>query len=453
MSSSSSPMDYQKPVKVKSRWTQSCQMEMMMDESQSSLDMSDSITDVSTSDLNESTDHSSELNSMKLRRSRRIGSNRTDNRQLNGLKMTLKNKSSAFKVSNKKGQKKKQLLNTTSTDNEDHCKGNILKESNIIKSLSIDWDSITINRSGRKSKSVNDLSVVIENISPKLTRRASLSWGFTFTSVEKVADNSLLKIASFDNISNAIEFLNLNESLLAETSPSIENKQLGIDNKLAYKEKIISENTSQKSNYSVINGSNYRYYNEQTDAVLKTHTFNETSTDCIELNQKTESSLQSDEYDKEKTHHISHLITSTFSLSEFENFKFTPNYNSRKIRSKSVDYFIEKFSTTIRRCQSCNDINKLKGSTNFTLQLQKSHKKFAPQKRRQSKRIKPKNNCMDILDGIKVPEIDYNQVADEIYKEHKNQLHNARINDEEFDKKLKSTNFTLVNENVYRPNK
>lgn len=450
MSSSSSPMDYQKPVKVKSRWTQSCQMEMMMDESQSSLDMSDTITDVSTSDLNESTDHSSELTSMNLRRSRRIGNNRTDYRQLNGLKITRKNKSSAFKLSNKKGRKKKQLLSTTSTDNEDQCKKNVLKEFNVIKSLSIDWDNITIYRSERKSKSVNDLNEVIENIPPRPIRRASLSWGFTFTSAEKVSD-SILKMGSYDNISNAIECINLNETLIAETSPSIDNKRVDIDDKLVYNENIASENVSPKSSCSVINGSNCRDFDVQTNAVLKLNTFIET--DSTELNQKTESSLESDKCDKEKTHHINHLITPKFSMSEFENFKFSLDYKPRKIRSKSVDNFTEKTINTIRRCQSYNDLNKLKNPSDFTLKLQKSHKKFAPQKRRQSKRIKPKNNCMDILDDIKVPQIDYNQVADEIYKEHKNQLHNARINDEEFDKKLKSTNFTLVNENVYRPNK
>jgi len=87
MSSSSSHMDFQKPVKVKSRWTQSCQMEMMMEEPQSSLEnMSDTITDVLTSETNESTDNSFEPNCVELRRSRRTGSSRTDYRQLNGLK-------------------------------------------------------------------------------------------------------------------------------------------------------------------------------------------------------------------------------------------------------------------------------------------------------------------------------------------------------------------------------
>lgn len=452
MSSSSSPMDYQKPVKVKSRWTQSCQMEMMIDESQSSLDMSDTVTDVSTSDLNESIDHSSELNSMKLRRSRRIGNNRTNYRQLNGLKITKKNKSSDFKLSNKKGQKKKQLLSTTSTDNEDQCKENIFKESNIIKPLSIDWDNITFDRSEKKSKSVNDLSEVIVNTSSRSVRRASLSWGFTFTSTENCTGNSKLKMGNFDNISNAIECINLNETLLVETSPSIDSKQLDIYDKLVSKEEIISENTFPKSKCSVIFGSNCRDFNVQSTAVLKNNTFNETSTDSAELNQKTKLSLQSDKCDREKTH-ISHLVTPKFSISEFENFKFSPKYEPGKIRSKSVNYFTKKTTNIIRRCRSYNDLNQLKNCIDFSLKSQKSHKELVPQKRRQSKRIKPKSNCMDILDDIKVPEIDYNQVADEIYKEHKNQLHNARINDEEFDKKLKSTNFTLVNENVYRPNK
>lgn len=444
-------MNYQKPVKVKSRWTQSCQMEMMMDESQSSLDMSDTITDVSTSDLNESTDCSSELNSMKLRRSRRIGSNRTDYRQLNGLKIIRKKKASTFKLVNKKNRKKKQLLIITNTDKEDQCKDNILKECNIIKSLSTDWDNITIYQSERKSKSVNDLSEVIENLPSKPIRRASLTWGFTFTSTEKVEDSSLLKMSSYDNISNAIKCINLNETLFEETSSSIDNSQLDIDKKLIYKEKIINENTFQKSNSSVIDAISCRDSNLITNSVLKTNKFNKTSTNSFELNQKNdELNPQSDKCNKEKTH-ISNLVTLKFSLSE--NFKFNSNYKSRKIRSKSVDYFTKNTNNTIRRCQSHNDINKLERPVDFALNLQKSHKKIIPKKRRQSKRIKPKNNRIHILDDIKAPEVDYNQVADEIYKEHKNQLHNARINDEEFDKKLKSTNFTLVNENVYRPNK
>lgn len=398
MSSGSPPVDYQKPVKVKSRWTQSCQIEMMMEESQSSLDMSDTVTDVSTSDLNDSTDYSSEFNTLELMKSRRTTSNRRHYRQSNQKKKIITSKNF-----NKKEPKRNQLSNTSLIDQED----NISLESNIIRRhASMDWNNI----SNVQSKSVNNMTEIIDKLPLKPIRRASVPWKFKFSFMEDVKDNiTLLKKDDSFNFPKDFKYLNLSEMLLSK------------DDKLAQKEKTTDTNITE---------------------------LNEISTENLN---KIE---QSDELNLDVKHYNEKDQNTNLEVSELGNMKSNPVCKPREIRSKSCDFELKETFFSFKRCKSFNDLNQLKNSVINAFKLQKPEKKSPKKKRRQSNRIKPKNNyILEILDDMKVPEVNYDQVADEIYKEHKNQLLEARINDVEFDEKLKATNFTLVDENVYRPNR
>lgn len=422
-------MDYQKPVKVKSRWTQSCQMEMLMEESQSSLDMSDVITDVSTSDLNDSAENNSELNSVELRRSRRTN-NKTDFRQLNGLKKTRQQKSTSSKISNKVAWKKNQSLNSLNIENENKCKDYMLREFNIIHS-SVNLNNIKMCQLRRQSLSVNNINnIVNEKLPPKPPiRRASLSWKFTFTPTNEIKNsNSNQEKDIHFNISNKIKNLNLNDKLL-EISSSTSNGQLCKDKKLiSIDNTIYYENTFQKS-YPDINTLNFKDVHEQIN-----------------------SNISMDKLEKEKSFKISNLVKSNFS--ELKNVQFSSIFRPKLVRSKSLDLLTIKTNNNIKRSKSYNDINNSINSVAINdFKIKVSKNKSPKKKRRQSKRIKPKDNYIELLDNIITPVVDYDKEADEIYKEHKNQLAEARINDKEFDEKLKSTNFTLINENIYRPNR
>lgn len=431
MSSSSPPVDYQKPVKVKSRWTQSCQIEMMMEESQSSLDMSDTVTDVSSSDLNDSTDYNSEFNSLELRKFHRITSSRTNFRQSN------KKKKISSKNFNER-HKKKQFSYTSDNDQEDTCKYNISQESNIIRRhTSVDCNTISI----FQSKSVNNMSEIIDKLPSKPIRRASLPWKFKFSFSKNIKDNiRLLEKNDYYNLSNAIEYLNLNKMLLSE------------DNKLAQKENTTDKNTSQQSYCLNDCDLNCRDFDGLSNKVLNIIELNKISAENLNKHKQSgEPNMDGNQYNDKNQ--ISNLVIPESFLSESENFKCNPIYKLREIRSKSCDSILEKTHHSFKRYKSVDSLNNLKDSVNDSFKLQKPVNKSPKKKRRQSKRIKPKNNYLEILDDMKVPEVNYNRVADEIYKEHKNQLLEARKNDKEFDEKLKATNFTLVDENVYRPSR
>lgn len=431
MSSSSPPVDYQKPVKVKSRWTQSCQIEMM-EESQSSFDTSDTVTDVSSSDLNDSTDYNSEFNSLELRKSRRTTSNRTKYRQSNRKKKKISSKSF-----NEKGHKK-HLSYTSDNDQEDKLKYNISQESNIIRRhTSMDWNTISI----FQSKSVNNMSEIVDKLPSKPIRRASVPWKFKFSFKKDIKDNiRLLEKEDYYNLSNAIKYINLNEILLSK------------DNKLAQKENTTNKNTSQQSYYINDCDLNCRDSDGLSNKILNVTELNVVSVENVnKLNQSDELNMDVMLYNK-KYQNTNSEVPKSF-LSGLENFKCYPIYKLREIRSKSCDSILKKTHCSFKRCKSFDGLNQLKDSVIDGFKIQNPEKKSPKKKRRQSKRIKPKNNYVEMLDDMKVPEVNYDLVADEIYKEHKNQLLEARSNDKEFDEKLKATNFTLVDENVYRPNR
>lgn len=442
MSSSSSTMDYQKPVKVKSRWTQSCQMEMMMEESQSSLDMSDTITDVSTSDLNDVTDDGSELNAIELRRSRRISSSKTDYKQLNGLKTNRKKKCIIFKTSKKRGRKKKELLNTTENGNEDN-----MQKSNIIIHPSVDWNCVQNFQSKVHSKSVNNINEIIDNCSskPKI-RRASLSWGFKFTN--EVEDNSsILEKYSFCNFSNELKQLNLNDTLLKITS--IDNQQL-CDKKLDKEANIANDHMSTQAYLYV--DVNCKHSDEKCNEVSNINEIEVSQANLNKQKQLDELNEHMNQLDENNTFQSNNVLVHKPLSPELKNIQYSPKNSQKKIRSKSLEVFKVKTATILKRSKSYDDMNKLKYPVD-ALKLKKLQIRSPKKNRRQSKRIKPNKKNLEILDDMKVPEINYDQVADKVYREHKNQLLEARINDKEFDQKLKTTNFTLVNENVYRPNR
>lgn len=448
MSSRSSPMDYQKPVKVKSRWTQSCQMEMMMEESQSSLDMSDTITDVSASDINDIINCGPELNAIELRRSRRTNSNKTDYRQLNGLKTARKKKCMTFKTTKKRGRKKKQLLNVAENDKEDKT-----QKPNIIQP-SIDWYNINNIQSKKHSKSVDNIYDIIENCPsrPKI-RRASLSWEFKFTN-EVEDNNCILEKFSYYNISNEIKHLNLKDNLLKISSSFIDNQQLCKNNKSNNEENKTNKNIPTIAN-SDIDFINYKHFNEKCDEVPNITEINKISSVNVEEQKHLDKLNQyMNQSDENKTSQFNNLLVCKPLSYNLDNVRYNPNNKLRKIRSKSLDSFETKTTIGIfKRSKSFDDMNLLKYSVFDPLKLKKPQTRSPKKNRRQSKRIKPKSKNMEILDDMKVPQVNYDQVADKMYKEHQNQLLEARINDKEFDQKLKATNFTLVNENIYRPNR
>lgn len=426
MSSSSPPVDYQKPVKVKSRWTQSCQIEMMMEESQSSLDMSDTVTDVSSSDSNDSTDYSSEFNSLELRKSRTTSSNRTNYRQSNRKKQKISSKNF-----NEKELKEKELSNMSDNDQENKFKYNISQESNFKRNTSVDWNTISI----FQSKSVNNISENIDNLPSKPIRRASVPWKFKFSFTKDLKDNiRLLEKDDYYNLSNAIKYLNLNKILLSE------------DNKSTQKENTTNKDTSQQSYCINVCNLNCRDFDGLSNKILNIEVSAENK-----LQQSHELNMDVKHFN-EKYQNTNLEVPKSF-LFKSKNLKCNSIYKLREIRSKSCDSILKKTYYSFKRCKSYDDLNQLKESVIDSFKLQKPEKKSPKKKRRQSKRIKTKNNCIEMLDDMKVPEVNYNLVADEIYKEHKNQLLEARINDTEFDEKLKATNFTLVDENVYRPNR
>lgn len=442
MSCSSSPMDCQKPVKVKSRWLQSSQMEMMIEESQSSLDMSDAITDVSTSDINESTDYSSELIPKELRKSRRNGSNKPSKKQLNGSKHTQQKRSMSPKTSTKKSRKKKQLSNTSETGYVNELKKTISHKSNIVQT-SVEWNNIKHFQPIRLSKSVDCINEAVEKSCWKSIRRASLSWGFTFIPKNEV-NNSIVNQSN--SVSYDIKHLSLNESLIKVTS-------LNNDDKVTYKRSKKSKNTSQQlynTKKNVCTNKNIDLLsNEELNVELnKISTINSIKQkEFIELNKHT---IQ---YDEKKSYQANPI---GLYLPKLKNLNCCNMSKFKKLRSKSLDsVFIHTKNTSnnFRRFKSYDCINQIEKVNVEILKFPVPQKKSPKKKRRQSKRIKPKNNITEMLDDIKVPEVNYNQVADDIYREHQNQLHEARINDNKFDEKLKLFNFTLINENVYRPNR
>jgi len=430
-------MDYQKPVKVKSRWTQSCQMEKLIEESQSSLDMSDTITDVSTSDLNESPDYNSEVNSVELRRSLRTGNNRTDYRRLNGLK-TIKQKTCVTtKILKNKGQKRKQLSNNSK---EDKSKKKISQKSNTIQPT-ICQNNINIFQSKRLSKSVNNITEDVEKCPQKSIRRASLSWKFTFTPPDELESNySTLNKDNCYNMSCTIKHLNLNGTLKIASLPNDSN-HINKNSNIIANDNLTQENSSQELFYLDTVALNCRDIDPNNGLInVKPDKISE-----INFNEKKESA--------KLNLHVNCSLTCSSPV--LENLICNPVYEPRKIRSKSCDTLVVKTNitnNTLRRHKSYDDINKLNNYVVNSLKLPIQHKSFK-RKRRQSKRIKPKNNYIEIFDDIKIPVVNYDQIADEIYNEHKNQLFEARINDKEFDQKLKYTNFTLIDENLYRPNR
>lgn len=427
----STQMDNHKHVKVKSRWTQSCQMNM--EESQSSFEMSDSITDVSSSDLNENTDNSFELNSIEIKRSSRTSSNRTNYRQCSVIKTTRQKNLFISNNSNKISQNIKQPLRIPVNGKKD----NIHQERNdTTEWTSVNWNHITIYQTREKSKSCNDITRLIEKCPLKPIRRASLSWEFTFTSINE-KDN-------YYNLSNTSKHLNKMKNLeLGIQSLSTDYKQLCKEEKI----NVSDENISQKPYYIDIDALNGKNDYEHTGVVM--NNFEILKTNFIKQEQPDDLNKYVNHSDKEKIYKFPKLSA------ELGSSRYSRSiYRYREIRSKSLDFLMIKTKSSFKRFNSCDDIKKLESSVVVTFKLQKPQRKSSKKIRRHSKRIKPKiQSSMDMFDDMKVPEVDYNQEADIIFQEHKNQIFEARLKDKEFDQKLKSTNFTLVNENLYQPDK
>ncbi|VVC32419.1 Post-SET domain,AWS domain,SET domain,SRI, Set2 Rpb1 interacting [Cinara cedri] len=399
-------MDSLKHVKVKSRWTQSCQIDMLTEESQSSLEMSDSITDVSTSDLNENTDHSSDLNSLE------VMSHKTSNN------------------SNRRSLNIKQSLHT-SDNNKKKIKHQDPKD--IIEWIPINWNDISIYQTKEKSKSVGDISENIKNMPQKPFRRASLSWKFKFTPTNERSNKyyNLYRPRDLSKSIFKIKYFSTNYGLDEENSILVND-----------------ENVSLKPCYSDINNLNCKN-NEHPKVVLN---LNKLEISKTYFNKQEQSDDLNDEHvnhsNVEKTYKVPKL-----SPIELKNLRYSRSiYRFKEIRSKSLD-FLKTKTNILKRSLSCDDIKKLENSVVVNFTCIKPQQTSPKKVRRQSKRIKPKNTNIDIFDNAQIPKVDYIKIAEEMYQDHKNQLLEARNKDKEFDQKLKSTNFTLVNENVYQPDK
>lgn len=399
MSSSDSPMNYQNPVKEKSGIVQYHQIEMIFDKIMSNQYE----PDVSIINSNGSIDYNFELSSTELRTSHSIESD---------------------------------------SNTIDYSRSNRIEPlHNIIKHSSVDWNNTkTINHSNRQFKSTNNISEVIVNVPSKPIRRVSLSWEFKFTPNNEVNDNnSIQEIKNDYNLSNAFEDLNLKKTFLTTVSSFTVNSQLyNKDDILTHKKKTTNENNSQQSyllNNNDCNDQSNEILDIEHNEISETNYSNQKQSDKLNI-------IHLNQQDVEKTYQIHCSVGSEFK-----------NPSNSRINSKSCDSVRAMTTNTIKNSKSYDYINKLDNSITDDFKLQNDKKEYSSKKLRQSNRIQLKNNYKEILDDIQISEVNYNQIADKIYREHKTQLLEARINDKEFNKKLEFINFTLVNENIYRPNK
>ncbi|XP_050545151.1 uncharacterized protein LOC126907706 [Daktulosphaira vitifoliae] len=458
-----SQTDYQKPVKVKSRWTQSCQMEMLMEESQSSFEMSDTVIDNSTDDFNENIECNEVFRSTEVRRSsRRSGNTRTDYRQLLGLKKNKDKKVNTPKSFNlRRGRKKKHSIDLLKKEN--HVKDTStscvrVHDDSVLQKSSVDWNIITVWGSSR--------SVDIE-LSHKSIRRNSLSWNFKFIDTNVV---ELPKVYNEDTnqiLNKNTKILNLhknisesattiNKIMLCKSNNLVDNHKSEINNEfnmcnILNSNIVLSKNTEEIIPHVTLDTKMYESLinsiGQQTNSLIS-------SSNIKKLSQRKNDTITETNNFVNKNYKLDLKTHKYFTIIKDELFQ--SNFNPHNLRSKSVDSVLDKVKTNnfnvLKRYKSCDNFEVNHSCSKMIISLP-SQVKSPTKNRRQSKRIKPKNNFIDLLDDIKVPDVNYNKVAIEISKEHEQQLLKAKCNDQEFNEALKSVNFTLINENMYRPDR
>lgn len=165
------------------------------------------------------------------------------------------------------------------------------------------------------------------------------------------------------------------------------------------------------------------------------------------------------EFDEEIEEEI-HLINNTTECRfnrEYRSKSVPLEKNEKITKKEKVDYMYKSFDNLKELC----DINDLHPIT-FKILSDKCDLKTiendldeSDNKIRRSKRLNNKNALLQeqyLFIGNE-PKFDYLMLAQEIREEHEKQLSNARKIDEEFENKLKTLDFTLITDNIFKPHK
>lgn len=153
-------------------------------------------------------------------------------------------------------------------------------------------------------------------------------------------------------------------------------------------------------------------------------------------------------------------------INELPTDGFNHHYRSKSVPIEKCEY--SEMEKNTFKCKSLIDLNTLDFTSDFKTSFQvssgcdivnsESVREELGSKIRRSKRLNTKVKNNDILEEIFLLESskssrNYLQVAEEIRRENEKQLEEAKKNDPELEKKLKKLNFTLVTDNIFRPNR
>lgn len=146
---------------------------------------------------------------------------------------------------------------------------------------------------------------------------------------------------------------------------------------------------------------------------------------------------------------------------------YNREYRSKSMPIESYEYKHEKKLEAHKSLDNLNDLCFTNNSPLKSFQIPlvinlmentESNSLECEGTRRRSKRLnsKIKHNDMfeegDLLESYKMT-VNYLQIANEIHEESQKQLAEARKNDPELEKKLKTLNFTFITNNIYRPDR
>lgn len=154
-------------------------------------------------------------------------------------------------------------------------------------------------------------------------------------------------------------------------------------------------------------------------------------------------------------------------INELPERGFNPHYRSKSVSVEKCEY--NEIGKTLYKCKSSTDLNSLDFTNDFKTSSQisssscdvmnsESVHEECESKIRRSKRLNTKVKTNDFLEEVFLLEFNksscnYLEVAEEIRRENEKQLEEAKKNDPELEKKLNKLNFTLVTDNIFRPNR
>lgn len=152
-------------------------------------------------------------------------------------------------------------------------------------------------------------------------------------------------------------------------------------------------------------------------------------------------------------------------LNELSVYEYNHEYRSKSIPLEQCEYKNESNKFLSRSLDSLNMLCYTKNLPPFQINPGESDLKNTESdsderenKIRRSKRLNTKIKDMDMIDEKYLQESDnaksnYLLLAEEIRKENERQLLEARKNDQELEKKLKKLGFTLITNNLFRPDR